>query len=193
MIRRVAVLVVLAGLAPAHDAAQMRALAAELDQGVEPETFRTENYRAPTPKSLRGARVVSTAEAQALWQARGAAFVDVMPHVPRPANLPAGTLWREKPRLNIPGSVWLPDTGYGELAAATEAYLRTGLEQITGGDRARFLVFYCLRDCWMSWNAAKRAVAWGYSNVIWYPDGTDGWQEARLPLEEGRPTPRPGE
>ena len=193
MIRRVAVLVVLAGLAPAHDAAQMRALAAELDQGVEPETFRTENYRAPTPKSLRGARVVSTAEAQALWQARGAAFVDVMPHVPRPANLPAGTLWREKPRLNIPGSVWLPDTGYGELAAATEAYLRTGLEQITSGDRARFLVFYCLRDCWMSWNAAKRAVAWGYSNVIWYPDGTDGWQEAGLPLEEGRPAPRPGE
>src|SRR5215471_9126752 len=153
MIRSVTVLVVLGALGLTHDAAQMRALSAEHDQAVEPDTFRTESYRAPTPRSLGGARVVSTAEAQALWQARGAAFVDVMPHVPRPANLPAGTLWREKPRLNIPGSVWLPDTGYGELAAAMEGYLRSALEQITGGDRARFLVFYCLRDCWMSWNA----------------------------------------
>jgi PQQ-dependent catabolism-associated CXXCW motif protein len=193
MTRGVTAIVVLAALVLANGTAPMRAFAAELDQVVEPDTFRNENYRAPTPRSLRGARIASTAEAQALWQARAAAFVDVMPHVPRPANLPAGTLWREKPRLNIPGSVWLPDTGYGELAAATEGYLRSALEQITGGDRARFLVFYCLRDCWMSWNAARRAVAWGYSNVIWYPDGTDGWQEAGLPLEEGRPTPRSGE
>jgi PQQ-dependent catabolism-associated CXXCW motif protein len=160
---------------------------------VEPDAYRSENYRAPTPGSLRGARVISTAEAQVLWRAGAAAFVDVMPHVPRPANLPAGTLWREKPRLNIPGSVWLADTGYGELSAATESYLRAGLEQIAGGERTRLLVIYCLRDCWMSWNAAKRAVSWGYTGVAWYPDGTDGWQAAGLPLEEGRPAPRPSE
>jgi PQQ-dependent catabolism-associated CXXCW motif protein len=160
---------------------------------VEPEGYRSEDYRAPTPKSLRGARVISTAEAQAIWKAGTAAFVDVMPHIPRPANLPAGTLWREKARLNIPGSVWLADTGYGELSAATEDYLRAGLEQIAGGDRARPLAFYCLRACWMSWNAAKRAVSWGYTDVMWYPDGTDGWQEAGLPLEEGRPATRAGQ
>jgi PQQ-dependent catabolism-associated CXXCW motif protein len=160
---------------------------------IEPGTYRHESYRAPTPKTLRGAHVISTAEALAVWQAGAAAFVDVMTHIPRPANLPPGTIWREKPRLNIPGSVWLADTGYGELSAATEDYLRSGLEQIAGGDRAKALVIYCLRDCWMSWNAAKRAVSWGYTGVTWYPDGTDGWQEAGLPLALARPAPRPGE
>jgi PQQ-dependent catabolism-associated CXXCW motif protein len=194
MTSRAAGFAVLVGLALVGNAAQARAAGVTPEQAVpEPDTFRNESYRAPTPKSLHGARVVSTAEAHALWQARSAAFVDVMPHVPRPANLPAGTLWRDKPRINIPGSIWLPDTGYGELAAITEGYLRSNLEQVTGGDRARLLVFYCQRDCWMSWNAAKRAVSWGYSGVVWYPDGTDGWQEAGLPLEQGKPAPRPGE
>ena len=159
----------------------------------EPELYRSDNYRAPTPPTLRGARVISTLEAQAIWKAGIAAFVDVLPHVPRPPNLPAGTLWREQRRLSIPGSVWLPDTGYGEVSAATEDYLRTGLQRVTGGDRAMPLVIYCLRDCWMSWNAAKRAVSWGYTEVLWYPDGTDGWQEAGLPLAEARPALNSGE
>jgi PQQ-dependent catabolism-associated CXXCW motif protein len=52
-------------------------------------------------------------------------------------------------------------------------------------------VIYCLADCWMSWNAAKRALADGYANVAWYPDGTDGWERANLPTEETQPQPRP--
>ncbi len=35
----------------------------------------------------------------------------------------------------------------------------------------------------MSWNAAKRAAAFGYRAVHWYPDGADGWQAAGLPTE----------
>jgi PQQ-dependent catabolism-associated CXXCW motif protein len=118
------------------------------------------------------------------------ATVDVLPHAPRPANLPPGTIWREKPRQNIPGSSWLPDTGYGALAPVTENYLRTNLARVTGGDRTKTLVVYCLRDCWMSWNAAKRILAMGYANVVWYPDGTDGWVEANLPLRESMPEPQ---
>jgi PQQ-dependent catabolism-associated CXXCW motif protein len=144
------------------------------------------DYRGPTPATLAGARVLTTAEAAALWKA-GAAFVDVLPHAPRPANLPPDTIWREKARLDIPGSIWLPDTGYGALAAVTENYLRDGLATATGGDRTRWLVFYCMKDCWMSWNAAKRALSIGYKNVAWYPDGTDGWQAAKLPLREATP------
>ena len=53
------------------------------------------------------------------------------------------------------------------------------------------LVFYCLRSCWMSWNAARRALAIGYTNVVWYPDGTDGWEDALLPLADSTPEPRP--
>jgi PQQ-dependent catabolism-associated CXXCW motif protein len=111
-----------------------------------------------------------------------------MPRPPRP-NLPPGTIWRDKPRATIPGAVWLPDTGYGALAPPMETWLRESLARITDGDRAKLLVVFCLRDCWMSWNAAKRALALGYTNVAWYPDGTDGWSEEDLPLEDAQPAP----
>jgi PQQ-dependent catabolism-associated CXXCW motif protein len=163
------------------------------DGPPEPESFRTENYRAPVPKTLKGARVIDTDEAEAIWKAKSAAFVDVLPRPPRPQNLPPGTIWREQPRLSIPGSIWLPDTGYGALAAVTEDYLKRGLERASGGDRGKLLVFYCLADCWMSWNAAKRALSFGYTNVAWYPEGTDGWTMADLPVAESKPEPRPGE
>jgi PQQ-dependent catabolism-associated CXXCW motif protein len=51
------------------------------------------------------------------------------------------------------------------------------------------VVFYCLADCWMSWNAAKRAASWGYREVLWYRDGTDGWEAAGLPTEVLHPAP----
>ena len=43
----------------------------------------------------------------------------------------------------------------------------------------------------MSWNAAKRALENGYRNVVWYPEGTDGWQAAGLPLAVAEPVPMP--
>ncbi len=160
---------------------------------AEPKAYRTENYRAPTPRTLRGARVVNTAEAEALWKSKTAVFVDVLPQPPRPHSLPKATIWHERLRLDIPGSTWLPDTGYGALAPALLAYFADGLRRATGGDRDKTLVVYCMRDCWMSWNAAKRALTMGYRNVVWYPDGTDGWAEAGLPLSEAQHEPRPGE
>jgi PQQ-dependent catabolism-associated CXXCW motif protein len=156
----------------------------------EPQTYRMEDYRAPTPATLNGARVLTTDEAREFWR-KGAAFVDVLPQAPRPANLGPDVVWRDKPRFDIPGSLWLPDTGYGALAPIMESYFRAGVEKATGGDVSKTIVFYCLRDCWMSWNAAKRATAFGYRNVAWYPEGTDGWSAAGLPLESRKPEPRP--
>lgn len=158
----------------------------------EPDSYRTDNYRAPVPATLKGARVLTTDEAEVVWRGRKAVFIDVLPHPPRP-NLPPGTVWRETPRHNIPGSIWLPDTGYGELAASTEAYFQQGLKRASGGKLDKLLVFYCQANCWMSWNAAKRAMSYGYANVAWYPDGTDGWQQLDLPVEDSRPEPRPAE
>jgi hypothetical protein len=43
----------------------------------------------------------------------------------------------------------------------------------------------------MSWNASKRAAEWGYSSVLWYRKGVDGWSEAGLLLEERFPAPLP--
>jgi PQQ-dependent catabolism-associated CXXCW motif protein len=159
----------------------------------EPEGYRTENYRAPVPATLASVRVLATGEAEAIWRSGAGVFIDVLPRPPKPQNLPAGTVWRDKPRLNIPGSIWLPDTGYGTLAAATEDYLRDGLARASGGNQAKLLVIYCQADCWMSWNAAKRVSSYGYSNVAWYPEGTDGWQRANLPVADSQPEPRAGE
>jgi PQQ-dependent catabolism-associated CXXCW motif protein len=167
------------------------AAAAAAAQVPEPDSYRLTDYRAPTPATLRGARVIGTDEATAIWRQHSAVFIDVLPRPPRPHDLPAGTVWRDKPRANIPGSIWLPDTGYGELAPAMAAYFANGLEKATVGDRARTLVVYCLADCWMSWNAAKRALALGYTDVAWYPQGTDGWIAAGLPLQDATPEPRP--
>ena len=72
-----------------------------------------------------------------------------------------------------------------------EEYLRINLARAAGADRSKTLVFYCLKDCWMSWNAAKRALDLGYPRIAWYPDGTDGWMAAGLPVEPIKPVPRP--
>ena len=159
----------------------------------EPDGYRLENYRSPTPATLRGVRVIGTDEAEKIWRSHSASFVDVLPRPPRPRNLPEGTLWRDTPRTDIPGSIWLPDTGYGELAPDMADYFARGLNKATAGDHARVLVLYCLADCWMSWNAAKRALSLGYSEVVWYPEGTDGWLAAGLPAQPVEPEPRPDE
>ena len=175
-------------------AAALLTATAHAQNGVtEPDGYRTENYRSPVPATLAGARVLSTEEVEAIWRAKSGSFVDVLPRPPKPKNLPAGTVWRDQPRQDIPGSIWLPDTGYGVLAAATEDYLKRGLARASGDDKSRLLVLYCLADCWMSWNAAKRALSYGYTNVAWYPEGTDGWAAALLPLDEVKPEPRPEE
>jgi PQQ-dependent catabolism-associated CXXCW motif protein len=156
---------------------------------TEPDGYRLDNYRAATPATLRGGTVLKTAALQALWHGDGVILVDVLPQQKRPDNLPATTLWIAKPRYDIPGSVWLPDVGRGALSPAVEAYFKENLARLTAGDRDRGLIFYCLRDCWMSWNAAKRAISYGYRRVYWYPDGTDGWSAAALPTAEVTPVP----
>jgi PQQ-dependent catabolism-associated CXXCW motif protein len=153
----------------------------------EPAGYRMDDYRAPVPDTLRGAKVVATAEAEELWRKKEAVFLDVMPYTPKPANLPAGTIWRDKVRDDIPGSLWLANVGYGALSPETEAYFRHALEKVTGNDKSRPILFYCMTGCWMSWNAAKRAVEWGYNSVIWYPLGADGWGKEGLPLKENKP------
>ena len=166
-------------------------VAAAAPPAPEPSDYRTQDYRAPTPATLSGARVISTSQARALWQAHAAVFIDVLPQPPRPAGLPPGTIWQPQPRRDIPGSVWLPDVGYGALAAPMQAYFARNLRTVSNGAHDRTLVFYCLAQCWHSWNAAKRAVALGYTAVAWYPGGTDAWQSAGLPVQLRQPEERP--
>lgn len=154
---------------------------------AEPSGYRTDAYRAPVPATLHGARVIDTQAAEVLWREKAAIFIDVLPRAVKPGNLPANVIWREPPHKSIPGAVWLANVGYGVVPEPLLQTFHARLEMLTEGDRSRALLFFCLKDCWMSWNAAKRAVSWGYSNVIWFPDGIDGWSDALLPLDKVAP------
>lgn len=155
----------------------------------EPQSYRTDNYRKPVPLTLKGATVLSSTEAMKVWAEKRAAFIDVYPHAPKPAGLPAGTIWRDTSHMTIEDAVWLPNVGYGLLSADANAYFQRNLEMLTKGDKAKPLVFFCLKNCWMSWNAAKRALSYGYTNVDWFRDGSDGWQEIGGLVVEAHPLP----
>ena len=161
-------------------------------QVLEPEGYRLDDYRAPTPATVSGGIVIDTEAAYSLWESGAAAWIDVLPAPRRPANLPAQALWMPLPRRDIPRSLWLPDVGRGALSPELEAYFKAHLEGATEGIRDRPIVFYCLADCWMSWNATKRAASWGYTHLFWYRDGIDGWEAAKLPTENAEPVPGAG-
>ena len=157
---------------------------------MDPKTgFRLGHYRAPTPESVPNATRITLAELRALLEEPNVALIDVMAHTGAGPD-PSTGQWRlSEVRKNIPGSVWLPEVGKGRLGPYLRRYFEDNLEKITGGDKSYPIVFYCLADCWPSWNAAKRAGEWGYTNVLWFAEGTDGWSEADLPLQEARPVP----
>ncbi|WP_088344263.1 MULTISPECIES: PQQ-dependent catabolism-associated CXXCW motif protein [Rhodomicrobium] len=167
--------------------ARFEARAAEVAAPAEPSAYRLDDYRSPTPATLKGATVVTSGEAMALWRTKAASFIDVMPRPHRPANLPPQSVWHVPDHDSIPGSLWLPNTGYGVLSPAMAAHFEHSLAGLTKGDRAAPLLFYCLRNCWMSWNAAKRALELGYRRVFWFPEGIEGWSEIGGALEPATP------
>jgi PQQ-dependent catabolism-associated CXXCW motif protein len=156
-------------------------------QPPEPEGYRMDDYRAPTPATVAGGAVIQTDAAYELWKGGTAVWIDVLPAPRRPPNLPEPALWMPIPRYDIPGSLWLPDVGRGALSPELERSFRDHLEAATKGGRDTAVVFYCLADCWMSWNATKRALGWGFSGALWYEEGTSGWEAAGLPLAEAHP------
>ena len=157
----------------------------------EPAAYRLEDYNKPVPKSLKGARAVLSADAAKKLQDAGTAvFIDVYPRAPKPANLPASTVWREPPHRSIKGAVWLANVGFGGLTDHVQAYFEGNLARLTAGDKAKPLVFFCLRDCWMSWNAGKRALGLGYTHVYWFSEGTDAWEESGYPIAVIEPVPQ---
>ncbi|HEX6012820.1 MAG TPA: rhodanese-like domain-containing protein [Geminicoccaceae bacterium] len=136
--------------------------------------------------------MLSTAGLQRLIADQQPVLIDVLPKTRKPEGRKATQLWMEPKRENLPGSVWLPNVGYGELSPEFAEYFRTELERLTGGDKAKPVVFYCDANCWMSWNAAKRATEeLGHTNVYWYPEGVQGWKKAGQQVAEAREVPMP--
>ena len=177
----------LSGLIIGQVQADATAEGPEVDLMFSWEGYRIARYRSPTPDSAAGGERIDTVSLQALLrQQPGLALIDV-----QPVRWQDGIFLLSTPRFNLPGSLWLPNVGLGELAPDWSEYFRQGLRQASSGDLHYPLVFYCTADCWMSWNAAKRASEWGYRQVYWYAEGTDGWREAEQRLEQASPNPFP--
>lgn len=149
--------------------------------------YRLYRYRSPTPLSSEHAVTISTDEVvRMLEQESNIILLDVQP-----------VQWnrvfiQKEPRRNIPGSTWLPNVGLGELDNEWMRYYRSHLVRLTSGDKEAAIIIYCRADCWMSWNALKRASEWGYKKLFWYRDGTDGWIENDLETTLAVPEPFPG-
>ena len=168
-----------------------RTRTAEAPPVPEPDGYRMERYRARVPSTLSGGTVLDTLALQNLIANENPVLIDVLPKQRRPKRQ-NNAIWMERKRSHLPGSVWLPNVGFGELSSEFTDYFVTNLDELSGGDKAKPLVFYCDENCWMSYNAAKRAMTeLGYSQVYWYPDGVQGWQAAGLELVEGQEEPMP--
>lgn len=163
------------GMAPggAPDPAQanplQRIVQAELqDYGVPPQQQLQANFHGPTPTRIPGGEVITTDRVIGLvqqnLQGRNAALIF---HVLGPG-----------PRL--PGAENAgPAAQAGSFNDATQQEFGRYLQQVTAGDKAKPMLFYCQStQCWMSYNAALRAIAMGYSRVYWYRGGIEAWQQA---------------
>ena len=151
--------------------------------------FRISQLRSPTPQTVPGGTVVSLETLQKLVAERRALLIDVMPSDGAGADPVTGVWHVPKPRLDMAGSIWLPDVGKGALTPGLEAYFHDNLTRLTAGDKARAIIIYCQADCWMSWNAVKRAAGYGFTALYWYPDGTDGMRDWDVPLVAATPVP----
>ncbi len=141
----------------------------------QPDGYRMEFYDAEVPTALEGAGTITAAKLKKLQDGEGAVVIDVIPEHRRPRVLPENQIWFPVDHKGVPGAIWLPDTGFGVLSDITEQYFKHHLSIATGGDKGRHVVFYCRTDCWMSWNAAKRALSYGYTRVHWFRNGIDDW------------------
>ncbi|WP_376961160.1 rhodanese-like domain-containing protein [Azospirillum sp. A26] len=141
------------------------------DWGISPRgTLLVGGYHARTPTAVPGARTIATADLLRLLTADpSVVLVDVLGGSAHPG---------------LPQSVWLVDAGLGKgFDDPLQAKLGERLAQLTGGDRQRPVVFYCLSaECWLSYNASLRAVALGYRSVLWYRGGIEAWRAAGLPM-----------
>ena len=157
---------------------------------AEPANYRLDRYRDATPATVAGGKVIDTGGLRTLMEGGRAVLIDVLPAPRKPPEMKDGTPWSPV-HDDIPGSIWLPEMGQGVLSEAAEAWFRERLRQLTGGDMDRPVVFYCLEQCWMSWNAAKRAASFGLRDVRWYRGGTDAWQRENLKLARAAPETPP--
>lgn len=151
------------------------------------EGYRQSHYRSPTPAGVEGARTLDTAQVKALLsQEPRLVLIDTYRR-----QWLFGQFIDDQPHANLPGSHWLANTGDGVLEPLWQAYFEHHLKRLSQGRKDWPLLFYCRSDCWLGWNAARRAAALGYTRLYWYRDGIDAWQQAGGTLLPATPLPLP--
>ena len=148
----------------------------------EPTGYWTGPTNSSVPTTLTGGTVISsTHRLRALLSHKDTVLIDVSSAPKRPDNMAPGAPWLPLPHRAIPGSAWIPGVGAGDIPAALDALFRQKLAAATHNDPTRRVIIYCHKTCWLSWNAAKRTISYGYQHVYWYRDGVEGWKAAGLP------------
>jgi PQQ-dependent catabolism-associated CXXCW motif protein len=139
--------------------------------GVQPTSqLYSGQMHSPTPTSIPGGQVVTTQALVALVQGNQTPYFlfDVLGG---PEKLP-----------NAVPAAWVAQPG--SFNDQTQQQFAQMLQQGTQGRKDIALVFYCLSNqCWMSYNAALRAINAGYTKVLWYRGGIEAWKMAGLPTQ----------
>ena len=137
------------------------------DFGIAPQSQLQTSMHGPTPTSIPGGQVITTDRLLAQIQ-QGQQSGLLIFHV-----LGQGDM--------IPGAQYAtPASQAGTFSDQTQQEFGNYLGQVTQGRKDRPMVFYCLNtQCWMSYNAALRAINMGYRNVFWYRGGIEAWQRAQ--------------
>ena len=152
--------------------------AAGSDTVQEPEGFWSGPINSAVPATIAGGKVIHAEALAQLLDQTPPLVIDVSNEPARPAGMAPDAPWLPLPQKVIPGAVWLPGAGIANIAPETDALFRKLLSQMTAGDLDHPVVIYCHERCWLSWNAAKRAIGYGYRQVHWFPEGVEGWRAA---------------
>lgn len=134
------------------------------DYGVPPQQQLQTNMHGPTPTSIPGGQVVTTDRLLAMYQQGMQSGGLLVFHVLGPGpTLPMAQ--------NAVGAAQA-----GNFQDQTQQQFGQYLQQVTQGNKGVPMVFYCQStQCWMSYNAALRAINMGYTQVYWYRGGIEAW------------------
>lgn len=141
------------------------------DYGVPPpQGLHDGAFHGPTPNTIPGGQVITTKGLLPLIQNQQMPKL-VLDILGGPEHLPGA----------VPAAA---ASQPGNFQDQTQQGFGNYLNQATRGNKEMPLVFYCLNtQCWMSYNAAARAIALGYKNVLWYRGGIEAWKSAGLPVQ----------
>ncbi|MEM9788300.1 MAG: rhodanese-like domain-containing protein [Pseudomonadota bacterium] len=151
---------------------------------AEDTGFRIAKYRAPIPESPPGIAAIDVSNVIEN-QAANVVLVDV-----RPVKIfeikEDGSWIVPEPINTIPGAIWLPGIGLGEIEEWVDTYIETSLKEVASASET--IIVFCRIDCWHSWNAVQRIAALGYE-TRWFDGGVEAWEDAGGTLAPSTPWP----